>query len=108
MACVRSDKGMQEYRGGKELKHSAWSINNQVTNFLSLESFPIPKVTRLLIGIDMPDHVVWQTKYLVPCALRHTSEPFGFGLVFESIGGEVDTYQKLDIPQNIRKFKKNK
>lgn len=48
-------------------------------------------ITRLLIGVDMPNHVVGKTKNLVPSALGHAGEPFRFGLVFESIGGEVDT-----------------
>jgi len=48
-------------------------------------------VTRLLIGVDMPNHVVGKANNLVPSALGHASEPFRFGLVFESIGGEIDT-----------------
>lgn len=64
-----------------------WSIDNQ-----NLIGFTTPKVTRLFIGIDMPDHVVWQTVHLIPSFLRHAGKTFGFSLVFESIGREVDAW----------------
>lgn len=67
------------------------TLSQSITkSWRTLIGFAIPQVTRLLISVNVPDHVVWQTDDLVPCSLGHTSKSLGFGLVFECIGREVD------------------
>lgn len=51
------------------------------------------QVAGLLVGVDVPDHVVGQTDNLVAGALGHLGESLGLGLVLEGIRGEVDTYR---------------
>lgn len=61
------------------------------SRMLGLVRFAVSKVTGLLVGINVPDDVVRQTINLVPSALGHASKTFGFCLVLESIGREVNT-----------------
>lgn len=56
----------------------------------NLECFEASKVARLLVCINVPDHVVGQSDHLVSSALGHTSEAFCLGLVLERVSGEVD------------------
>lgn len=56
-----------------------------------LVGLAVSQVTRLLLGINVPDDIVGQTIYFVTSALRHLGESLGFGLVLESVRGEVDS-----------------
>ena len=47
-------------------------------------------ISRFLLGIDVPDNVVWKTVNAVASSFGHFSEAFGFRLVFEGVAGEVD------------------
>jgi hypothetical protein len=42
----------------------------------------------------MPDNIVGQTNDLVAGTLGHLGEALGFGLVLESVCGEIDTYSR--------------
>lgn len=56
-----------------------------------LVSLAISQVARLLVRVNVPDHVVGQTNDLVASTLGHLGEALGFGLVLEGVCGEVDT-----------------
>ncbi len=58
---------------------------------LLLVCWPASKVASLLVGIDVPDHVIGQAEDLVSCPLGHLGEAFRFGLVLECVAGEVDS-----------------
>lgn len=47
-------------------------------------------VARLLVGVSVPDDVIRQAVHFFAGTLGHLCEAFGFGLVLESVGGEVD------------------
>ena len=52
----------------------------------------ISQVAGFLIGINMPDHIVRQADNLVASTLRHASKSLSFGLIFESVCGEINSY----------------
>lgn len=54
-------------------------------------------VARFFFGINMPDDVVWQADDLVSGPLSHFGEAFCFGLIFEGVAGEVDTYHQTSV-----------
>ena len=47
-------------------------------------------VAGLLLGVNVPDHIVGETVHSVAGALGHLGEAFGLGLVLESIAGKVN------------------
>lgn len=49
-------------------------------------------VAGLLLGVNVPDHIVGETVDAVAGALGHLGEALGLGLVLESIAGEVDAW----------------
>lgn len=50
-------------------------------------------ITGLLLGVDVPDNIVGQTKDFVSRPLGHFGETFGLGLVLEGVTREVDAYK---------------
>ena len=49
-------------------------------------------VSGLLLGINVPDHVVGQTVHPIAGSLGHLGEALSLGLVLESIAWEVDAW----------------
>lgn len=47
-------------------------------------------VAGLLLRVNVPDHVVWQSVDLVSRALRHLCESLRLGLVLKGVGREID------------------
>lgn len=56
-----------------------------------------PVQMRLLVRVDMPHNIVRQANDLVSSTLRHLGKAFGFGLVLESIAGEVYPWAMLAL-----------
>jgi len=50
-------------------------------------------VARLLVRVDMPYNVVWQSNDFVAGALSHLREAFSLSLVLESVCREVYPYK---------------
>lgn len=84
-------------------ERSTWTV---VASFSMIDSrlhrlvcLAVSQVAGLLVGVNMPDHVVGQSNDLIPGALGHLGESLGLGLVLEGVCGEVDTCnsQTLDI-----------
>lgn len=68
-----------------------------VASFLSMECrlhrlvcLAVSQVAGLLVGVNVPNNVVGQANDLVAGTLGHLGEALGFGLVLESVRGEVD------------------
>lgn len=66
--------------------------NDVRCNILGLVRLAISQVAGLLVRVNVPDNIVGQTNDLVAGTLGHLGEALGFGLVLESVCGEVDTY----------------
>lgn len=48
-------------------------------------------ISRLLIRVDMPDDIVWQSIDTVASSVCHFSKAFGFRLVLKGVAREVDS-----------------
>jgi hypothetical protein len=49
------------------------------------------RITGLLVGIDMPNNVIWQTNYFISRPLSHLRESFRLSLILKCVAWEVDS-----------------
>ena len=68
-----------------------WLCEMQCRMF-RLEGLATSQVARLLVRVNVPDHIVGQTHNLVARTFCHLGKALGFGLVLEGVCGEIDTY----------------
>jgi hypothetical protein len=85
----RTDRGSKDQLG---TPGATWLTGYVRCKMFRLEGLAISQVARLLVRVNVPDHVVGQTHDLVAGTLGHLGEALGFGLVLEGVCGEIDTY----------------
>jgi hypothetical protein len=54
-------------------------------------SYPHLSIPRLLISINMPDHIIRQPINAIPSSLRHLSKALGLGLILKRIAREINS-----------------
>lgn len=84
MYAYREDCGVY----AAEARTQSMGIRKAVPRVLRRSS---AQVALLLLGINMPYHIIRQPVDLISRSFRHLGEPLCFRLVLESIAREVDT-----------------